>query len=532
MTESQNPAPPSNAIPAPPTAGAGTPPAPPSRRNLLVLALGLLFAGFVIALIAVLHRPGYVVLAPLHDGEELWFRERLDRFAASHHVRLTLATYRGAADLERQLALDTHASHPRVLAVLVLQASLVPLVDAKLVRPLGELVGGPRVDRLLAGFLPEALAPARVNGVPCYVPRNLSATCLYYSKSHLADAVAHWSEVRATVEAWFEEANGSGLPRGYALEADPREWDTYDLAVVAAYWASRPFDGLKTARVAHRARRDGGAAVDLASAIYVQGGSSEDLLALDGLAVWDALAWESFFLAHGLYHPAMVREGWDEPDLLTAIAQGQIYLCFLDPTDLFAVHGTTEPAAPAFLRNPADLGVARLPRGASLDLVHGSAARIADPFAARTGTWWGVPRTAPDPPLALTLLEHVSSPEFMTEASRAFGLYPTLRDLDGGLDGLYRENWAYAIARVARKQILDFGRPLPGTRRWTRAREVLVAAWSDVCVNRKLTKTKDIAGALGAYTGALAMPPGAPVPTPSSGRVAVRAPSPDTSAQR
>ncbi|MGH7725435.1 MAG: extracellular solute-binding protein [Candidatus Eiseniibacteriota bacterium] len=497
-----------NAEPTPTTA-------PPSRRGLFLLALGLLAAGLAVALVALLYRPGYVVLVDMNEAEADWFRARVDAFAEQHRVKLTVVAFASPDELGRQLEGERLARQKRILLVQAPQEMLVPLVDEGLMLPLTDLGGKGRIREISARFLPEAVSAGQPGGNPYYLPATVTTTLLFYSKKRVAEAVEGWESVRPTVDGWLREANGNGLPRNYVLEADPMLWDSYDVAVVAAFWATREFEGLRTPRLAHSAARNAGTAMDLASRVFAFGGSNEQLLSLDGHGLWDAFAWESFFFEHGLYHPSMRRESWDANDLLAAIAQGQIYLCTLTEPDVYRLHGTGAPGMEGFLKEPGDLGVARLPRGLSLAQDQKQGSRTGGSFSARSGTWWGVPRTAPDAPLALALAEHVTSPELQTDWCRAFGYLPPLRDLVADLDVVFREDWAFQIARTAKSQALELGRALPSSPRWRRAQPVLIAAWDEACAERHLTEPLDLVSVLERHAGTIESVAGTPPPATS-----------------
>ena len=181
----------------------------------------------------------------------------------------------------------------------------------------------------------------------------------------------------------------------------------------------------------------------------------------------------------------MTRENWEPDDLLSATAQGQVFLGWLDMPRLFRLHGTGGPGLEGFLKDPADLGVARVPRGVSLDLAQSLPARGGDPLAALDGLWWTVPRTAPDAPLAFDLVTLLAEREFQADWARTFGRLPARRDLLAELDLLYETDWQFTIARTAKKQALDRGRAQPGTLRWRNNGRALVAAWREVCVEQK-----------------------------------------------
>ncbi len=479
----------------------------PSRRGLVFVALGLLLAGFILAIFAAVYRPDYVVLVEMDDQEEGWFRRQIADFAEKRHIKLTTRSYKDGAELERLLRAEALERKSTVLLCMVPRGMLTSLVEEDLVRSIEDLVGFPKTRALVGATAPAALAPAKSRGRLQYAPATISVPLLFWSKAHLADAVAHWSDDRPRIEAAIKRANGAGLPTGYRLEDDPNDWDTYDVAVVAAYWAGRPYDGLTVARVAHVAAGDA-AVQDLASRAFALGAHSEELLELDGVALRDALAWESTFFKEGWYHPSMASENWEPRNLLTAAAQGQVFLGWLDSAELFRLHGTGTPELEGFLKDPADLGVARVPRGVSLDIDRGQPARAGDPLVALGGTWWGIPRTAPEATLASELAKHLSEREFQEAWARAYGRLPARRDLLAEIDLVFETDWQFAIARTSKKQAFDLARALPASARWRTAEKRLVSGWREACATQRLVE----ATALGTFlqTWARGVEPAAP----------------------
>ncbi len=460
-------------------------PAPPSRRGLLLVAMGLLFAGLAVALTALLYRPDYVVLVPFDAIEEGWFRTRIADFAEKHHVRLTTRAYKDVDELERLLRAESLERKRRVMVALAPRAALAGLEGEDMVLPVDDVGGPVRAKRLAATMAPAALAPAAARGGDLrFVPASISTPLLYYSRARVAEIVADWEADRGRIDAAIRRAGGSGLPPQYRLEADPDDWDTFDIAVLGAAWAARPYDGLTGPRIAHAATGDA-ATVDLATRAFAQGVTAADLVDLDAIELRDALAWESVCFGAGWYHPAMTKENWAPDDLLSATAQGQVFLGWLDMPHLFRLHGTGTPGLEGFLEDPADLGVARVPRGVSLDLDQSLPARGGDPLAAIDGLWWAVPRTAPDAPLAVELVTMLSEREFQADWARAFGRLPARRDLLAELDILFESEWQFAIARTAKKQALDGGRAQPGTLRWRNNGRALVTTWREVCVEQR-----------------------------------------------
>lgn len=481
--------------PAPGASG----PAAPSRALLYWIAIALLGAGLALALVAFLRRPDRVVLVPFDDGERGWYQARIAQFADQRRVRLSFVQYKTGEELRRLLAADDLERKGRVVAVLAPIEMLAPLAGEGSIVPL-ETVAEKDAAKLVEVFVKEAREPGRLQGTTSWVPDHITTLCLYYSIRRVEDLADHWESVRERVNADLRAWNGGGLPRGYQLERDPGAWDSYDVVVAATYWASHSFDGFTVPRIAHAADLEDGADADLASRAYAAGAANAELVALDGLGVRDAMAWESYLFAHDLYHPSMTSENWGRGEILSAIAQGQIYMAPLALDDLFRLHGTGDAGGEGLLRDSNDLGVTRLPQFMSLELQGGMPARTGPVAAARGGGWWGVPRTSPDRGTSKAFIEHVTSSEFLGARCRRFGVLPARIDLLDELDLVFPETWQFRLASAANRQAMKLGRTLPTSDRWLVARAGLVRAWREACVVRHEREPMELQKALAAST--------------------------------
>jgi hypothetical protein len=448
-----------------------------SKRLLFGFAAVLFLAGFVVAVIAVLYRPQRLVLVGTDPRETAWLSGAVAKWAEQNHANLKFVPYRSPAEFDSLLAADT--KHAILLAEVPFDR-LALLAAKDQVLPLGKLKGVGDPAEALEPFADAATGPASIAGRAYFFPSRLSTLCLAYSNARVADAVAHASEVRSMVEGWLRD----GLPQNYQLEPDPADWDSYDLLMVGAYWANQPFIDGTRARVAH-ATSPGALGFDLAARAYSYGAQTDEVLALDGFGVRDALAWESLWLEHGLYDSSMVAERWTPEDVARQVAKGRIWMATLDPSVILRLHGLKADSASAFEQvHAADIGLARMPRGVSLELRNKYPERTGDPWSARGGYWWGVPKTSPDPRLAVHLVHAMTTAEFQAEAIRMLGWMPTRKDLVDGLGNVLTQQDEYDLARRAARQLYTFGRPLPNNARWPQASEGFARAWETACVSR------------------------------------------------
>lgn len=455
-----------------------------SRRLLMGFAFVLFFAGFVVAVIAVLYRPERVVLVGMDEKESTWFRHAIKEFADQHHARLRIVPYSGSGQFDSLLAADRARKDHRIVLAEAPFDRLAVLADSGLARPLKDVKGFGDPRPFLGVFTPAATGPASVAGRPYYVPSRLTTLCLAYSKARVADAVEHAGEMRSTVEGWLRAANGVGLPGDYRLEADPSEWDSYDVLVVAAYWANEPFIDGTAPRVAHVVAPSSDLAFDLAAHAFSMGANTDELLALDGFGVRDALAWESLFFQHGLYDTTMVTARWTETELAAKVKAGQVWLATLEPSTILRIHGLAADSVGA-QPHSSDIGLSRMPRGMSLELKNKFPERTGDPWSARGGHWWCVPVTSPDPRLAADVIRAVTRPEFQAEAARTLGWIPTRSDLIDDFSNVFKRKDEFDLARQAMRQIYDFGRPLPNSARWPQSADAFARAWEAACLTRR-----------------------------------------------
>jgi hypothetical protein len=475
-----------------------------SKRLLIGFAAVLFLAGFVVAVIAVLYRPERVVLVGMDAHETAWLSRAMKEYAEHHHANLRFVAYRDAAHFDSLLAADRASGRHKIVLAETPLERLAALADSNAVIPLREMKGVGDLGALLTGFTDEAVGPTRVAGRICYLPSRVTTLCLAYSSARVADAVAHGEEMRSLVEGWLRQANGTGLPADFHLEADPAEWDSYDLLVVAAYWANQPFIDGTAPRVAHAVAPTNALGFDLAARAFSMGSDVDEVLALDGFGVRDALAWESLWFQHGLYDPRMIEAHWTPEDIAREMAAGRIWLAQLEPSTVLRLHGLAADSASAAPEAPraADIALSRLPRGVSLELKNKFPQRSGDPWSARGGFWWGVPRTSPDPKLAIGIVRAMTTPEFQAEAMRTLGWMPTRKELVDGLGNIFTVKGEYDLARQAVRQLYPFGRPLPSSARWPAASAALARAWEDACVTRRATAPIDLAETLRRSQGA------------------------------
>lgn len=425
------------------------------------------------------------------EAQDKWFRENIIQpFEKKYGVKVNVMTFQTEMELENALNLDNNKN--TIGLVKTMHTQLTPLVEKNLVMTLEEAVGE-RYKEDIKEYSDAAMEMATVNGKVYYIPRKLETNTLLYLKSKVEDAVNNWTKFESQISNMFKAENGVGLPEGYALEADPNEWDWYDLAVVGYYWANTEYDGKKEPRIAHRGKKYDGTVVELVTKIYQIGGKAEDVLAMDTQPVVDTFMWEAFYRKNNLYNPGMWEEEWSGGGIWNAMAAGKVYMAFMHQMDGFFVHGGSDPSMTGYLAEPDDMAMAIMPQGASLELKDGKPARMGIHGSQLAGWWWGIPKSSPDAELSYELARFITNKENQTRECQTFGIMPIRNDITEDLGNTFKEQWMQQVFDAAQRQISTSVQPLPKVKTFPEIGNVYLEAWYDIVVgNNNKNIQKDL----------------------------------------
>lgn len=428
------------------------------------------------------------VVIRMIDAQDSWFRSELIPAAEQElGMRLNVVTFNNNADIEAMAKLEIDSGRSTIGLIKTPQDEVFPMVDLGYMLPLEDIVPADQLQQDLDDYLESAVEFGTINDVQYYIPRKLETNTMLYLQPRLDEAVQGWEQYRDDMNAAFEQVNGVGLPAGFEVEADPNQWDWYDLTAVAWYWANTPGDDGRTApRVAHRGRDYEGTTVELFTKVIQMGGDAEDFLNMQSDPVVDTFEWEAFWVANGLYVPAMWEQSWAGGGIWNGFRDGQVYLAFMHQIDAFFIHGGTDPSMQGFLVEPDEMAVAIMPQGVSLELDDsGNPARVGIHGSNYAGWWWGIPKSSPNPEASYQLARFITSAEWHAREAQRFGMMPVRNDIYEDLGGTFEEPWMQNIFETALQQLEAGTQPPPQIGSYAQVSQTYRDAWFAIVTQRQ-----------------------------------------------
>lgn len=426
------------------------------------------------------------ILIRMMPAQDRYFHDSIVAvFEAQNNCKINVATFNNEWDIERLLKLD--AGKPKAEIGLVKVPFEMTRVLAKkgLMMALTEAYDSLRLDQDLAEYHQLASGLGFIDGRPYYLPRKLETRIFFYLKSMVADAVAKFPAHKSVINDKLKKANGYGLPAGYALEADPNEWDLYDLYVAGSIWAKEEYNGVKMGRMAHRGARYGGTALDLVDRALQLGATKEDILRMDADRVADMFFWERLFIRDSLYNPGIWNDQWKGGDIYNAVKDGKAYSAVFQQIDCFLVHGWAEdPSMPTYLPNPEDMGLALMPKAVSFELDKSGKYVYEGSRAISTGGWWwGIPQSTPNKDLSYQFARFVTNKINQAKEVAQFGMLPVRKDILNNLPEAFGAGWVGEIFQKSVEQIkVNELTTVPLVEQYSLVGKNYVEAWYKLCV--------------------------------------------------
>jgi ABC-type glycerol-3-phosphate transport system substrate-binding protein len=429
------------------------------------------------------------VLVRMMPAQERFFRDQLiPAFEKEYKCKVDIATFVSEWDIERMLKLENAKKDGSIALVKTPFEMTRVLVNKGLMNDLYSVMDSNQVQQDLAEYHPLASGLGYIDGKPYYIPRKLETRVFFYLKSKVADAVAKFPKHKDRINSELKAQNGYGLPKDYVLEADPAEWDLYDLLVAGSIWANEEYNGVKMGRIAHRGARYAGTALDLVDRSLQLGASKEDILRLTSDKNVETYLWENVLVRNGVYNAAMWQDQWKGSNIYTGIKDGKVFATFIQQIDAFLIHGwSDDPSMPSYLPDESDMGLCVMPKAVSFELTPEGMPTFEGKRSISTGGWWwGIPKTSPDAKLAYQFARFMTSRENQAKECSRFGMVPVRKDILTNLPEVFDQGWVGDIFKKSVGQIkVNEEVTVPLIKNYAELSQNLIEAWYKLCVEYK-----------------------------------------------
>lgn len=430
------------------------------------------------------------ILIRMMPAQQRFFRDEIIKpFEQKFDCKINIATFTNQWDIESMLKLETEKKAGDIGVVKTPFEMTRVLVGKGYMKSLYDIKDSEQVTNDIAEYHQLAAGLGYIDNVPYYIPRKLETQIMYYSKSKVADAVKKFPSYKDNINKELKKYNRHGLPADYALEADPNQWDFYDLYVVGSIWAKEKYNDASVGRLAHRGARYEGTTLYLLDRALQLGATSSDILRMNADKVVDMFVWENVLIKSGLYNPGMWQDPWRGSNLYNGIKDGKIFLTFLQQIDCFIVHGwEDDPAMTTYLPKPDDMGLAAIPKAVSFELDAKRMPKYEGTRAISTGGWWwGVPKTCPNPTLAYEFIRYITNKENQAKECSRFGMLPVRKDILNNLPQVFEEGWVGEIFKVSIEQVKlqvsdSFIVTVPLVKQYSDIGQNYIDAWYKLCV--------------------------------------------------
>jgi ABC-type glycerol-3-phosphate transport system substrate-binding protein len=383
------------------------------------------------------------------DQESLYRTRILKPFEKKHKCIVELKAYQDPAALPALLAAGDSVD----LADPPLSMTR-DLVGRNLIAPLDEIIPPRDLAELRKEYF--LMDMGAVRGQSYFLPRYLETPVLLYLKSQVAEAVQYWDLRRDDINRALVKYNGKGLPRNYALEKDPSQWDYFDLFVVGYYWSNKEVQGQRRGRMALGPLGSPSMPQSLMDKGFQAGATPDALLRMNDEAVADMFQWQSALVREGILNPNLVKARWSDAQIREGFQSGELFLSETTQMEAFLIHGSGTPESPGFLANPEDMGMALMPKGNSLMLdARSFPQREGRRGVATRGNWWGVTRQSRNRELAFRLAHYLANTQNQILESSAFGIIPVRQDLLGELGLMFGGGWTSDVFQTASQQLVE-----------------------------------------------------------------------------
>lgn len=396
------------------------------------------------------------ILAKMLPAQRTYLETQvIPNFEKAYNCKVTVQYYKSAAELKRILELDAQRSKPTISLIKTPFEATHQLVNYDLVQPFSNFKNSDDLENDMTAYHDMAKAMGVYKNDYYYIPRKLETRILFYRKSMVKDALAKFGKHENRIHNQLKSMNGYGLPSGYVLEDDPNEWDFYDIFVIGNIWANEEYYNGTSGKIAHRGDNYGGTGLFFVDRAFQLGASKDDILAMRGAAITETYLWELASIKAGIYNKGIWEDKWRGKNIYNAIKDGKAFMAWFQQIDCFNVHGWEEdPNMPTYLEDPADMGLAVIPKAVSFSLGENGKPLFEGSRKITTGGWWwGVAKKAPKAELAYEFAKYITNRTWNADESSNFGMIPVRKDLLLNISETYSMGWVGDIYKTSVQQI-------------------------------------------------------------------------------
>ena len=439
----------------------------------------------------------FTLVIRMMDSQDKWFKENIiPQFEEEYDVTIKVISFDKMWDIETMLKMERDSGNFTIgLVKTPLEMTRVLTAPERdFLQPFDDIMEADELTNLKEEYDSLAIKMGTIEGKLYYLPRKLETRMMIYLKPKVEEAVANWQNFEAEIVASLKEVNEYGLPAGYTLEADPNEWDYYDIFVVSYYWANTPYFGIEMPRMAHRGKRYGGTVQGLVDRAYNMDATQDDILKMNSDPVVDMFEWEAVYRKYNLYNEGMWVDPWSGGGIWNAMKDGKVFLAMMHQIDCFFIHGGTHPTMEGYLVDPDDLGEAVMPLGVSVGLdADGKPVRVGSKKASSGGWWWSIPKTAPYPELSVELAKWITNYDNHLAECKTFGMMPVRKDILDNLGEAFPEGWMGEVFATSISQLeLNGENTVPLIAEYSNVGINYLDAWYDIVVDENYGEAEKV----------------------------------------
>ncbi|MBL8028511.1 MAG: extracellular solute-binding protein [Fibrobacteres bacterium] len=411
-----------------------------SQKPTLRRVLAQLFIIFAVTL----SFSDLTILIKMIPEQEEWFKkEILEPYSKEKGVTVKIKRFANYNELDSMLQND-----PEIDVVKIPMERSESYREKELIIPVSAIADSAETAIFRTDFMLPPLAVSE--RALYYIPRKLETRIMVYRVSKVKEAVEKYIKHLKDLDRELRKYRGKGMPDGYILEADPNQWDYYDILMAGYVWSKE--DPKKPGgKIGHRGKNYPGTFLRLIDRSFQFGAIRGEISYLSSKPVVESFVWEGVYSKFNAYNNRMFKENWTGVDLWKTMGDNSIYLSFLTQLDCYFLIGTGENGLTGYMKTADDIDFAVMPAAASFT---GEEFMLANRNITTGGWFWGISHKSASGRQALDLIKAMTSEENQKKEFEAFGVLSARRSLlKENRDELYLKRWRNRMLQTSIRQL-------------------------------------------------------------------------------